>query len=694
MHLATALALLLLARAAVAQDPFPPAGGFPFAVREYAPSTVLGTITWVDGVATALDVYYPLAVPPASGWPCVLLVHGGEGNRRIEPLRARGAVLAKAGYVCLAYDVRGDGVTTTLNPPGFDASEEARLRDMAEAFGRANGWAPPGVTVDQTRLAVTGESMGGRHAYRAAGWSGQPLPVPMGPWTHMPAIAAVAPRIAPLDFVGDAVRDGLLMNAEVAVGIWERGPADPYYALLLAEDWPGIAALLAAEPLRNFTPRVFASTVPMLITNCWDDAKHQLASTVDALASLSPLAPVHTYWTTNGHSAQDNDGEQRANDEAIRRWFDRFLKGRSNGVSLEPRHESGYAPPQAATHLDPGSDWAHALEPNWPPATATTRFFLRSNGGPQTLLANPPANVEPGPVVTNAAITAGYYIAAFCADNRNPNALVAAWALDNEAFTSQPLAAELEILGRARCSAVVDATAGDFQLTAALYAVAPGGSEKLITAGTHGLRGGAPGTHPVNVELDDTAFVLPAGYRLRLRLRNLPIHDCANHTFVRFVPCFVPGATTVRIAPATPAVLDLPTRARPHAFLTPRFTPVSVAAGALHTMQVYGGAARAGQYYLVLLSASGFGPGSVFAPELLPINLDFWTHAVASAPTGPFFPGFSGLLDAQGRATASVDLRALPFPPALLGMRWTAAVAGLDAGGYWGGGPAEFEFWP
>jgi hypothetical protein len=151
---------------------------------------------------------------------------------------------------------------------------------------------------------------------------------------------------------------------------------------------------------------------------------------------------------------------------------------------------------------------------------------------------------------------------------------------------------------------------------------------------------------------------------------------------------------TVRIAPATPAVLDLPTRARPHAFVTPRLAAVSTAAGALHTLQVNAGAARAGQYYLVLLSASGFGPGSAFAPEILPIQLDFWTYAVASAPTGPFFPGFSGLLDAQGRATASVDLRALAFPPSLLGIRWTTAVAGLDAGGYWGGGPAEFEFWP
>lgn len=677
-----------------AQDPLPPAGGFPIAERDYAPGSALGPVTWVDGVVTALHVYHPVAAAPATGWPCVLLVHGGEGNRNIQPLRARGALLARAGYVCLAYDVRGEGVTVAANPPGFDASEGARLRDVAEVFARANSWTPVGVPVDLQRLAVTGESLGGRTSFRAAAWSGQPLPAPLGAYTTMPVIAAVAPRIAPLDVAGDAVVDGILLNAEVATGIYERGPTDPYYAWLLAEDFPAIAAALAIDPLRNYLPRLQTGSVPMLITHCWDDAKHQLASTVDALPLLPSTLPVHTYWTTNGHSTQENDGEQFANDEAIRRWFDHFLKGRANGVPFEPKHESGLAPAGRAAHLDPGTAWGHALAASWPPAgTTTTSLFLRSSGG-QSLAAAAPTAAEPGVVVANVALSPGYGITAFCADNRNPSALVAAWALDNEVFTGAALAQELQLLGRPRFTATVDATAGDFYLTAALYAVGPGGTEKLISAGTHGVRGGAPGVHAPAIELDDTAFVLPAGSRLRLKLRNLPIHDAAGNTFVRFLPCFVAGATTVRIAPSTPARLDLPTRARSQAFVTPRLATVPVASGPLHTLQISAGASRAGQFYLLLLGASGFGPGAVFAPEVLPIQLDPWSYAVAAAPTGPFFPGFAGTLDAAGRATATVDLRSLVIPPELLGLRWTTAVLGLDAGGYWGGGPAEFEIVP
>lgn len=679
----------------LAQDPLPPAGGFPVGVREYALAAPLGPLTWVDGVLTALDVYHPIAAPPANGWPVVLLVHGGSGSRRIQPILARANLLARAGYVCFAYDVRGEGVTTTYNTPPFDASEEARLRDMAELFARADAFLPAGVTADETRLAVTGESMGGRHAYRAAGWSGQALPVPIAPYTHMPVIAAVAPRIAPLDFADNAVQDGILLNAEVAVGIYERGPADPTYAPMVAGDYATIHALQAAEPVRNYLPRLLTTNVPMLITNVWDDAKHELRATVDALSLLPPNTPVRTWWTTNGHGTQDNQVEQLANDEAIRRWFDHYLKARANGVPLEPRHESGYMPPTAAGHLDPSSHWVHALETAWPPAgTTTASLFLRSAGPQKTLSSVAPTAIEPAVIVSNVKTNPAYDVLAFGADNRSPTALTAAIALDNEVFTSQPLSSELEILGRMRFAATVDASAGDFLVTAAVYAIAPGGSRRLVSTGTGGVHAGAPGVHALAIECDDVAFVLPAGFRLQLELRNLAICDYPGNVFVRWVPSFVAGATSVRIAPATPARLDLPVRPRPHAFVTPRLHFGS-SAGFVHDLRVLGGQGRAGQPYLVLLSASGYGPGTVFGPELVPVNLDAFTYLVAAAPTGPFFPGFGGTLDASGAATATIDLSALVLPPWLLGVRFTNAVIGLDGGGvYWGGGPAEFEIVP
>ncbi|MCA8975493.1 MAG: hypothetical protein KDC98_12290, partial [Planctomycetes bacterium] len=115
---------------------------------------------------------------------------------------------------------------------------------------------------------------------------------------------------------------------------------------------------------------------------------------------------------------------------------------------------------------------------------------------------------------------------------------------------------------------------------------------------------------------------------------------------------------------------------------------------AVHSMRISAGASRAGQYYLTLLGSSGVRAGTSFPPETLPLHVDVWTIIAAGAPTPPFFPGFQGLLDADGEATATIDLTSIPFPPVFLGQRWTCAVLGIDSGGYWGGGPAEFEIVP
>jgi hypothetical protein len=78
---------------------------------------------------------------------------------------------------------------------------------------------------------------------------------------------------------------------------------------------------------------------------------------------------------------------------------------------------------------------------------------------------------------------------------------------------------------------------------------------------------------------------------------------------------------------------------------------------------------------------------------VLPIRLDAWTSILAAAAP-PLFTGFAGTLNANGRATATLDLRSIPIPPEVLGLRWTMAAFGVDGGGCFGGGPAEFEIVP
>lgn len=684
-----------------AQDPPAPPGGFPIASRDYAPGGgPYQPVTWVDGARTSLEIYYPTVTPPPTGWPCVLLFHGTGGDRNIPPVVARANYLAHRGYICIAYDLRKEGSTVALNAglPLFDASEPARMRDIAEASQRVQEWLPANVLADTSRLAVSGESMGGRQAYRAAAWSGQPLPpaqLPSGVYTHMPVIAAIAPRVAPLDLLGNNVRDGILMNAENAEEIAEGSAANPSAPIFIAlsnEDYTTVAGLQALSVTNDYFTRLQSSAVPMLISNVWDDAKHPTLPISEGLLQLPPTTPVQMFWTTNGHSSAGNDWEWLANDEKIRRWFDRYVKGFLNGVDHEPRCEIACPPSTYSEHLTTTHPWGHAVFAQWPPLGTTTQtLFLRETGAGRALAGTPPNTVEPGPVVSN--LPNNYGMSQFLVDGRDASNLASHFTPESESYAGHVLQEDLELLGQPRFRARVTCTAGDFYLTVRLWSVPPTGLPKLLSAGTYGVRGGLQGQHDLTVLLDDVGVIVPAGHRLAVELTNLPIYPYAHVTFTRWVPSFVPSDTTVLLDPTAPAQITLPQRPRVHAFVAPRFRPIA-ASSPVASWNVSGGPSRAGQYYMVMLSQSGYSPGTSFAPEVIPLNLDFWTYAVAAAPTGPFFPGFSGLLDAEGKATATLDLTGVPLPPGVLGLRFTLAVLGLDGGGFWGGGLAEFDLEP
>ncbi len=687
-----ALVPALLAGLTLAQDPPPPPGGFPVGEIEYAASNANGPITWVDGVQTEIDLYYPVAVPPPTGWPAVLAVHGGQGTRKNPTIQGRCKRLTAMGYVCLAYDARGDGATVVLNPVGFAATEGDKIRDMADAFQQAPLLLPAGVTMDGARLAVTGESQGGRHSYRAAAWSGLALPLPFGAVTHMPVIGAIAPRVAPLSPADDVVQQGILMNAEVACNIYLQGqPTDPQYVALLAEDYAAIYALRAADPLQHYLPGVLASTVPILIGNVWTDAKHALAPTVDALAQLPVTIPHRVVWSANGHSTPKNQVEELFTDDLIRRWFDRFLKGIANNVEHEPFAEVAVQPADPLRHADPDSAWGHALVPAWPPSGTTTAVrYLR---GGARLGRNAPGAVEVGPTLQHRVLN-GYSVASFCADDRVPNKVLPNLPLVSASFTDAVANDDVEVLGRPRVIAEVDASSGDFYVQAALFDVDPSGSERFVCAGSSGVRGGAAGRHALTIELDDTAYVLPAGHRLQVKLENLPLHRPPSQNFFRWVPCFTDSDVTLVIEPAVAPRLEVPVPVQPHALLSPRIAAVSAASGVMHPMLLEAGSTRANRPYLALMSASGYSPGFALGATPVPLNPDAWTAFAALVPNTAPFVAFGGLTDARGQAPPSFAVGLHPVAPALAGLRFAFTVVGLGPQGWWASAPSELTIRP
>lgn len=648
-----AVCLSLLTSCLLAQDPPVPPGGFAVIVQTVG-------ITFSDGVMTGMDIYKPNAVAGAAGWPGVLVMHGSDGTKNIPEVVAASNYLAAAGYVAYAF-------TGPSRP-----SQERELLDTAESHGLAQA-AIAGTTIDPTRLAVTGFSGGGRKAIAAAAWSGRALPL-AGFVTDYPVVLAVVPQIAPFDSAEDNVPGSVMVADHTIEG---KPAAHPYLALVDAGDFVGLRALVDTTYNQDLLTNLATATVPVLAMQAMQDFKIVNSISVDTFLSVV-TAPERLFLSTGGgHSTVNNAMELAVMQDLRRRWFDHYLKGIDNGVEIEPLVELGVQPISTPLHLNPATIWEHRSATTWPTPLGNHRYHLV---GTQGLSDLPAAAVDNSNVVTHV-VPAGYDVFAYVAAGSGlaPGAVTANIAPSTETFVTLPLTEAIEILGRPTVELTVQDSTGLFQLTAVLAHQDPAGVVHWITAGTAGHRSGVAGNHSMSIEMTDVAQVVPAGDRLVLKVQNLADINGPNFRRIRTVPYFTSTTTRILVAPANDNWLDVPTRPY-QAALLPRLAHVSVAGGFLHTMDLRGGALRAGQDYLLALGVTGEAPGFTLNGVQVPMNFDAFTNLGLLVVNTPILPAAAGLLDAAGNATPGFSLPA-GLAPIFLGLRFTFTGLIYDAGG-------------
>jgi len=667
LSVAAAIALACTQVAAQCSDPTAPASGFAVA------TTTNQLLTYTDGYRTRADVYRPTTAPGPCGWPLLIAVHGLPSNK--QAAAARAADFAQRGYLVVAYDVRGQGAGIALNPGrGSGIMSLQEWIDMFEVIEWARSTYPN--LVDNQRVGVFGVSQGGAHAWAAAAWSGrQPPPNPRRS-TPFPTVNAVAATAMPPNHADAATLEGAAFKA-----IWARyayAPTGPMLAVdpavkqtwrtFLANDDPeGNYLWLKSDPGRDFSAELQQSAVPTLVTMSWRDNGVGADPALAALQSMPASTPKRLYVTTGHHDTPPNNYERDQQLRMRERWFERFLKGDPEPIEDGPLVRSAALPADAATYTDPTSLWRHRADDSLPlQPSSTSRLFLRAGG---TLSAQAPMTSEPAQRVSHQ-VPPGYTALQW---GQSGGGTAVAPTLNvtplfEHVYTSAPFAETFEIAGLPTLELAVTPLHPRFFVAARLDLIPPSGGAFTVGRGAAAERQpGGPSPTTLSLGLDLLDVVVPAGARLQLRVRNHYIVNTPQGAYFHTMPYLSGYDVDVEHSPGALSFVDLPLRPTVELDLTTAATELSVSAPAPVGFGLRSAPDWASSIYFIAMSLTGQGP-AVPLPggDRLWLQPDGLTTAALGANS--LLPGFVGVLDADGAASAAMQLLpAAPLPAGLVG---------------------------
>ena len=188
--------------------------------------------------------------------------------------------------------------------------------------------------------------------------------------------------------------------------------------------------------------------------------------------------------------------------------------------------------------------------------------------------------------------------------------------------------------------------------------------------------------------------VVPAGARLQLRVRNHYIVNTPQGEYFHTMPYLSGYDVDVEHSPGALSFVDLPLRNSVELDLTTSATALSVAAPAPVDVALRSAPTWASSVYFVAMSLSGQGPALPLpGGDLLWLRPDGLTTA-ALGPN-PLLPGFIGVLDADGAASASMQLLPIaPLPASLVGTNLHLAPMAFQGADLRAGAPVSVELRP
>ncbi len=262
------------------------------------------------------------------------------------------------------------------------------------------------------------------------------------------------------------------------------------------------------------------------------------------------------------------------------RWWDYWLKGQDTGIMREPMLRAWMqdsVPPTTYYRERPGR-WIG--ESMWPSPNIALRNFVLS--WPSTLEETGTKPVE-RTVTIRSPLSVGLFAGKWCSYAATPDLPHDQREEDGGAlvFTSHPLKEMIEILGAAQVSLVVASDQPVAMVAVRLSDVAPDDKATRVTYGLLNLTHRESDAQPiplqpgcfyrVTVRLNDVAYALPTGHRIRLSISTsywplawppsrpvrLSIHTGDSRLLLPVRPWATPGDASIRFpepagAPPTP----------------------------------------------------------------------------------------------------------------------------------------------
>jgi predicted acyl esterase len=475
-------------------------------------------LTMPDGIKLDCTKFIPYGNPPSGGWPSMIICHGYGLSKEDEMGWAED--LASDDYYSFVYSIRGQGNSQGVS----NLISTTEMNDLMQVITYVKN----DNNTNDNRVGIVGSSQGGILPFMAACY---------GANVRMLITDLTTPDFATNWIDNGSIKMTLLWTVSYNSSLVRyNSTVGRFRSWILSssrDKWDSLSYYMPIN--RDFQNRVSTSTVPILISNAWQDKFFNTAGMINAMPSIQPTFRVY-FGSMDGHGSDPSDDEFQFQSDLAYDWMEYWLKGIQNGV-VNPQNKYTYA----STRFPRVYNWwtfQRFSSPIWPPSgTSNYKLYFW-----------PDQSLRLEPYTGSTASTS------FLNDIRDPNLTMetcvnyeftgnvfqSKFVKTTLDFTTPQLLQDSRLVGIPKVNLYYSSDNDLPQYNFQIYEVQPSGSEKLVTRINWTDR--YYSTNTVKQKLINGlahSHIFSQGNRIRIRATNLD-NEVYDDEFLRTNPHVLP----------------------------------------------------------------------------------------------------------------------------------------------------------